>query len=100
MWYCIIAKDSPNSLEQRIKTRQAHLVRLQEMQRQGRILLAGPFPAKDTGTPDEIGYQGSLIIAEFDSLTEAQQWIKEDIYFTAGVYQSAEVYPFIKALPE
>lgn len=99
MLYAFIAEDVPNSLERRLTTRPAHLQRLQELQRQGRLLIAGPLPAIDCEDPGPDGYTGSLIIAEFDSLEQAQEWASADPYVEAGVYLQVDVKPFKKVLP-
>jgi uncharacterized protein len=49
MYYAIMAEDIANSLERRMEFRPQHLARLTELQNQGRLLLAGPFPAIDGG---------------------------------------------------
>ncbi|MCB5184735.1 YciI family protein [Methylobacillus gramineus] len=99
MWYAIIADDTPNSLEKRLAARPAHLERLQQLQNEGRLLLAGPFPAIDSADPGPAGFSGSLIVAEFDSLTAAQQWANDDPFVNAGVYSAVTVKPFRKTLP-
>lgn len=99
MWYAIISEDKPDSLENRIKARPAHLVRLNELRDQGRLLLAGPHPALDTPDPGPAGFTGSLVIAEFASLQQAQEWAEADPYQNAGVYARVTVKPFKKVLP-
>jgi uncharacterized protein YciI len=99
MWYAITGTDHPESLERRKAARPAHLARLQHLQAEGRLLLAGPFPAIDAEQPGLAGFTGSLIIAEFTSLAEAEQWAKADPYVDAGVYANVSVKPFLKALP-
>jgi len=96
MWYCIIGTDVSNSLDKRIPARPAHLARLETLKNQGRLLTAGPFPAVDTENPGNLGFTGSLIIAEFSSVIEAQAWANEDPYITAGVYASVDVKPYKK----
>jgi uncharacterized protein len=63
------------------------------------LLLAGPFPAVDSNDPGPAGFTGSLIVAEFDSLSDAEHWAKIDPYIQAGVYASVAVKPFRKVLP-
>jgi uncharacterized protein len=99
MWYAIMAKDTDNSLEKRLAHRPAHLERLQSLQAAGRLLLAGPFPAIDNTDPGAAGFTGSLIVAEFANLAEAQAWAAQDPFRVSGVYAHVEVKPFRKTLP-
>lgn len=99
MLYVIIGEDHPQSLANRLATRPAHLERLQALQAQGHLILAGPNPAIDSNDPGEAGFTGSIIIAEFESLTAAQTWANADPYVAANVYQQVSVKPFKKVLP-
>ena len=99
MWYAIIGQDSPDSLDKRIATRPAHLARLQVLQGEGRLLLAGPFPAVDAADPGAAGFTGSLVVAEFASLQAAHEWAEADPYAAAGVYKQITVKPFKKVFP-
>lgn len=99
MLFMIVGEDVDNSLEKRLQARPAHIERLQAMQEQGRIVLAGPNPAIESEDPGEAGFTGSLIVAEFDSLSEAQEWANADPYMDAGVYQKVSVKPFKKVFP-
>ena len=99
MLYAIISQDIENSLTARLAARPAHLDRLQSLKSVGRIILAGPHPAIDNEDPGEAGFSGSLIVAEFASLEEAQNWADADPYVTAGVYAKVVVKPFKKVLP-
>jgi len=100
MFYAIICEDNENSLATRLATRPAHLERLHVLQNQGKLLLAGPHPAIDTEDPADAGFTGSLVVAEFDSLTHAQQWADEDPYLKAGVYKNVQVKPFKRVFPQ
>ena len=99
MLYAIIAQDNANSLEQRLAARPAHLERLQTLQAEGRLVLAGPHPAIDSEDPGPAGFSGSLIVAEFSSLEDAQAWANADPYVAAGVYSQVTIKPFKKVLP-
>ncbi|CAH0990463.1 Protein YciI [Sinobacterium norvegicum] len=99
MLYAIISQDIENSLEKRLAARPDHLARLQQLQQQGRLFVAGPHPAIDSEDPGQNGFTGSLVIAEFDNLAAAQQWADNDPYIAAGVYQQVTVKPFKKVLP-
>lgn len=99
MFYAFISSDRPDTLEQRLAVRPDHLQRLQQLRDEGRLLLAGPHPAVDSEDPGAAGFSGSLVVAEFDSLEEAQQWADADPYVSAGVYDNVVVKPFKKVLP-
>ena len=99
MWYAIVAQDNPDSLELRLRLRPRHRERLKQLRREGRLLLAGPFPAIDTETPAEAGFTGSLIIAEFASLLAAKEWADADPYMEGKVYKEVRVFPFVKTFP-
>ena len=99
MLYAIIAQDVKNSLQDRLAARPKHLERLTALQDQGRLILAGPHPAIDSEDPAEAGFSGSLVVAEFESLEEAQAWAEADPYVTAGVYDKVTVKPFKKVFP-
>lgn len=100
MLYAIISQDVEDSLTRRLAARPAHLTRLQDLQDQGRLLLAGPHPAIDSENPGDAGFTGSLVVAEFDSLNDAQQWADSDPYIDAGVYAHVTVKPFRKVFPQ
>jgi uncharacterized protein YciI len=99
MLYAIIGEDVPNSLERRLSVRPAHLARLEALKNEGRLFVAGPFPSIDSNDPGPAGFTGSLIVAEFASLADAQAWADADPYIDAGVYAKATVKPFKKVLP-
>ncbi len=99
MLYVIIGEDVPDSLEKRLANRPPHLERLKALQDQGRLVLAGPFPAIDSIDPGPAGFSGSLILAEFSSLEEAQAWAEADAFATGGVFAKVTVRPFRKTLP-
>ena len=100
MLYVINGEDSPNSLEKRMVSRPAHLKRIKALQNEGRLILAGPYPAIDSSDPGPAGFTGSLIVAEFMSLEVARTWAEADPYVISGVYAKVTVRPFKKILPE
>ncbi len=99
MFYLIYSEDVENSLEKRLSVREHHIARLSALQSEGRLLVAGPCPAIDSNDPGEAGFTGSLIIADFDNLTQAQAWADADPYIAAGVYEKVTVKPYKKVLP-
>ena len=96
MLYAVISQDIENSLEKRIAVRPAHIERLNILKNEGRLILAGPHPAIDNNEPGEAGFTGSLVVAEFDSLVDAQAWADADPYLASGAYESVVVKPFKK----
>ncbi len=99
MLYAIISEDVKGSLELRKANRPAHLKRLEALTSQGRLKLAGPHPSIDSDDPGPSGFSGSLVVAEFSSLAEAEEWASQDPYQVAGVYQQVTVKPFKYVLP-
>lgn len=99
MWYAIISEDAPDTLALRMAHRPAHLARLQALHSEGRLLVAGPHPAIDSEDPGPAGFTGSLVIAEFASLVDAQNFADSDPFVDAGVYSRVTVKPFRKTLP-
>jgi uncharacterized protein YciI len=99
MLYAIISEDVENSLEKRKLARPEHLARLQLLKDEGRLILAGPHPKIDNDNPGDAGFTGSLVVAEFNSLADAEAWAAIDPYVAAGVYAKVTVKPFKKVLP-
>jgi len=99
MLYAVISQDVENSLEKRMSVRPAHVERLKLLQSEGRLILAGPHPAIDNIEPGEAGFTGSLVVAEFECLADAQTWADADPYMASGAYASVIVKPFKKVLP-
>ena len=99
MLYVIIGEDTPGTLDKRLAARPEHVARLQVLQAEGRLILAGPCPAIDSPDPGPAGFSGSVIVAEFASLSEAQTWANADPYVAAGVYAKVTIKPFKKVLP-
>ena len=99
MLYAIIGHDAPDSQDKRMAARPEHLARLQALQGEGRLVLAGPFPAVDAIDPGPAGFAGSLIVAEFASLQAAQEWAASDPYAATGVFRQISVQPFKKVFP-
>jgi len=97
--YAIISQDVEESLAKRTAARPEHLKRLEALRDAGRLIIAGPHPAIDSETPGPAGFSGSLVIAEFPSLEDAQAWADADPYVAAGVYARVIVKPFKKVLP-
>jgi uncharacterized protein YciI len=94
MLFMLSAQDVPNSLEKRLAVRPDHLAHLAELDKAGRLVLAGPHPNHEGE-----GFTGSLIVAEFDDLQAAEAWAQADPYQLTGVYQSMLIKPFKQVFP-
>jgi len=99
MLYAFVCQDIAGTLDKRLAARPGHVKRLEQLSEEGRLILAGPHPAIDCEDPGPAGFTGSLVVAEFDSLEEAQKWAKSDPYVAAGVYERVTVKPFKRVLP-
>jgi uncharacterized protein YciI len=99
MLYAIISQDVANSGPLRATARPEHLARLEQLRDAGRLIIAGPCPAIDSPNPGPAGFTGSIVIAEFESLDDAEHWAGEDPFTKSGVYESVAVKPFKHVLP-
>jgi hypothetical protein len=99
MLYALMGEDAADSLPRRLAARPAHLERVRRLQAEGRLVLAGPFPAIDSPDPGPAGFSGSLIVAEFESREQAERWLREDPYVIDGVFARTTVRPFRQVLP-
>jgi uncharacterized protein YciI len=90
MMFVILGFDGPEGEARRKIYRPAHLAKMEPLDQQGRVVLAGPLTDK----------AGSLIIIEADSLDEAQKFAQEDPYTVNGVFERVEVHPFTQVFPK
>jgi uncharacterized protein YciI len=90
MKFVILGFDGPDGAALRKIHRPAHLARMDALDAQGRVVLAGPLTDK----------AGSLIVIEADSLAEAESFAREDPYTLHGVFQRVEVHPFSQVYPK
>lgn len=89
MKFVILGFDGPDGSQKRPLHRPEHLQRLQDLQAQGKLILAGPF---SDGA-------GSLMIIDADSLEEANTFARADPYVKHGIFERVEVHPFKQVLP-
>jgi len=99
MLFVLEGVDAPNSLAKRKLARPAHLARVQALLDANRLAIAGPMPKIAAEDPGDAGFSGSLIIAEFASLHDAEIWLSGDPYTIEGVFERTFVRPFRKVLP-
>ena len=89
MTFVILGFDGPEGQARRQIHRPAHLASLEPLDREGKVIMAGPFTDQ----------AGSLIIIEADSLEEASRIAHRDPYTLHGVFERVEVHPFQQVLP-
>lgn len=94
--FAIIGHDVADSTSKRTEIRPAHIGRLNALHAQNRLVIAGPTPIAH----NEPTMSGSLIIAYFDDLAQAQAWVNDEPYLHGGVYSHVDIKPFIQALPK
>lgn len=99
MFYAIMATDVAGSAAKRAATRPRHLAYISQLIDDGRVLLAGPHPAIDSPDPGPAGMSGSLIVAEFATLQDAEDWAAHDPYSVEGVFGSVTIKPFLRVHP-
>lgn len=90
MKFVILGFDGPDGTALRKIHRPAHLARMEALDAQGRVMLAGPLTDNT----------GSLIVIEADSLAEAEAFAKEDPYVLHGIFERVEVHPFMQVFPK
>lgn len=96
-WYAIHALDADDAAQRRVRHQTEHRQRIRVLAEEGRLLCAGPMLAEDTLTAGDVA--GSLLVAEFADLHQAQDWVQSDVYTREKVWASSTVKPFVKALP-
>ena len=96
--FVLSCTDREGTLEKRLATRPLHLARLQQLDAEGRLIVAGAMP-KDPSNP-QAGFYGSTIIVDFDSREALEEWLQEEPFLKEGVYAHIDVKPFNKAFPQ
>ncbi len=89
MLFAILGWDSLEGTQKRPLHRDSHRERLTALEKDGKLVLAGPF---SDGT-------GSLIVIKAESLAEAEAFAQEDPYVTHGIFSKIEIHPFHQVLP-
>ena len=89
MRVALICIDKPNHLHVRQENRPAHL---DHINRTGVVEMAGPFL-------NEAGEMaGSLVILNVDDLAAARDWVANDPYAKAGLFQSVDIREWKKVI--
>ncbi|WP_151981188.1 YciI family protein [Acinetobacter guerrae] len=96
--FVVTCTDNDGTLEKRLAIRPEHLERLQKLDDEGRLIVAGAMP-KDPTNP-QAGFYGSTIIVDFESREALDAWLQEEPFLREGIYAKIEVKPFNKAFPK
>ncbi|UIZ58060.1 YciI family protein [Acinetobacter sp. SCLZS86] len=96
--FVLSCTDREGTLEKRLATRPLHLARLQQLDAEGRLIVAGAMP-KDPNNP-QAGFYGSTMIVDFDSREALDAWLQDEPFLKEGVYSHIDVKPFNKAFPQ
>jgi len=92
MQYAIHCLDKPNSVALRMANREAHVAHLR--QQGDHLVAAGPLLSDDGQT-----MIGSLIIVDFAEKASLDDFVSNDPYAKAGLFQSVSIKPWKKVLP-
>jgi uncharacterized protein YciI len=79
--------DDKEALNRRMAVRQAHIALGDKMRDQGKML----YGAAILDSEDKM--IGSVLICEFESREELDDWLKHEPYVTGKVWQKIEVHP-------
>ena len=96
--FVVSCTDHEGTVEKRIATRPQHIARLQKLNDEGRLIVAGAMP-KDPSNP-QAGFYGSTIIVDFETREALDTWLQEEPFLKEGVYSHIDVKPFNKAFPQ
>ena len=96
--FVLSCTDREGTLEKRLATRPLHMARLQQLDAEGRLIVAGAMP-KDPSNP-QAGFYGSTMIVDFDSREALDAWLQDEPFLKEGVYSHIDVKPFNKAFPQ
>ena len=96
--FVVSCTDHEGTVEKRLATRPQHIARLQKLNDEGRLIVAGAMQ-KDPSNP-QAGFYGSTIIVDFETREALDTWLQEEPFLKEGVYSHIDVKPFNKAFPQ
>ena len=96
--FVVSCTDREGTVEKRLAIRPQHLARLEQLNAEGRLIVAGAMP-KDPANP-QAGFYGSTIIVDFETREALDTWLQEEPFLKEGVYSHIDVKPFNKAFPQ
>ena len=94
MQFLVIGYDGTDAeaLERRLKVREEHLAKIGELKKSAECLIGGAIL-------DETGKMiGSMLVYEFPDRKALEEKLKDEPYYTKGVWQKVEIQPFRLAI--
>jgi uncharacterized protein len=90
MQFLVIAYDGtdPGALDRRMKVREEHL------QNTGILKQRGEFKCGGAILDDDGKMIGSMIVYDFPDRRALDEYLKNEVYFTRGVWEKVEIKPF------
>lgn len=88
MFYALMCKDKPGSLELRMATRPPHVEYLKDLEARGVLKMAGPLLGDDDKPI------GSLLVVDAADKSEAEAFAAGDPYALAGLFATTEIRAF------
>lgn len=90
MQFLLIAYDGndPKALERRLKVREEHLEKIGRLKKDGKFLFGGAILDVDGKMI------GSMIVYDYPDRRSLDERLKEEPYFTQGVWKKVDIQPF------
>jgi len=90
MQFLLIAYDGtdPEALERRLKVREEHLEKIGRLKKDGKFLFGGAILDVDGKMI------GSMIVYDYPDRRSLDERLKEEPYFTQGVWKKVDIQPF------
>jgi hypothetical protein len=90
MQFILLAYDGtdPDALQRRLNVREEHLRRISVLKKGGKFLLGGAI------LDDEGKMIGSMLIYDFPDRQSLEEKLKDEPYFTGGVWEKTKIHPF------
>lgn len=86
MQFSVVCRDGQNALSKRLAAREEHIKLGDKMVSEKKMLFGAAI------LNDEKQMVGSILICEFDSREELDEWLKIEPYVTQGVWEDVDVH--------
>ena len=88
MLWLLSGRDFADALNKRMAARPAHIALSEKLRKDGKLLFGGALLG-DAGN-----MIGSMLICDFSSRQELDEWLEVEPYITGGVWENVRVEPF------